>query len=412
MRKITLFIISIFSLASLWAQEEKANFKFTPYGFIRNDFYFDSRQNLETANGLFYIMPLDKAPNGIGEDVNNIPSSAFFAIAARLGIKISGPDVLGAKSSARIETDFAGFGASTTMLRIRQAWCKLEWNKVDLLAGQTWHPMFGDVIPTVQSLATGSPFQPFNRSPQVRVDYKFTPSFKTYFSALYEFQYMSAGPNGSSQEYQKNAIVPELYLGLDFKKNGWIVGAGASFLRLRPRVNFENEDTGLKRKVSDNINSFSMNAFLQYTNDLWAFKAKTIYGQNMAHLLLMSGYAVSDVNSDGSFDYTNLKNSTSWANITYGKKTQIGLFAGYSKNLGSDDRLESRDMVYVMGFPNLDKVYRVAPQVSYNLKHWTFGVEYERTTASYGTMDLNDGKVKDTHDVTNNRVVAVMMYLF
>jgi len=298
------------------------------------------------------------------------------------------------------------------MLRIRQAWCKLEWNKVDLLAGQTWHPMFGDVIPTVQSLATGSPFQPFNRSPQVRVDYKFTPSFKTYFSALYEFQYTSAGPNGSSQEYQKNAIVPELYVGLDFKKNGWIVGAGAGFLRLRPRVKFENKETGLTRKVSDNINSFSMNAFLQYTNDLWAFKAKTIYGQNMAHLLLMSGYAVSDVNSDGSFDYTNLKNSTSWANITYGKKTQIGLFAGYSKNLGSDDRLESRDMVYVMGFPNLDKVYRVAPQVSYNLKHWTFGVEYERTTASYGTIDLNDGKVKDTHDVTNNRVVAVMMYLF
>ncbi len=69
-------------------------------------------------------------------------------------------------------------------------------------------------------------------------------------------------------------------------------------------------------------------------------------------------------------------------------------------------------MVYVMGFPNLDKVYRVAPQVSYNLKHWTFGVEYERTTASYGTIDLNDGKVKDTHDVTNNRIVAVMMYLF
>lgn len=397
-------------LLSISAQEETPRFKLTPYGFIRNDFYYDSRQNLETAGGLFYMVPKDKNPNGIGDDLNDVSSSGFLSIATRLGVKVSGPEILGAESSARIETDFAGFGGSTTMLRIRQAWCKLSWKRVDLLTGQTWHPMFGDVVPTVQSLATGSPFQPFNRSPQVRVDYKFTPSFRTYLSALYQFQYTSAGPSGNSDIYQKNAILPELYLGFDYKKNGWIVGVGVDYLRIRPRV--KENSLGYDRKVSDYLNSFSANAFMQYSNDKLAIKAKTIYGQNMAHLLLMSGYGVSAKNTDGSYDYTNLNNTTSWLNVTYGNKYQVGLFLGYSKNLGSDKNLVGgEENVFVMGFPNLDQVYRIAPQVSYNLKHWTFGVEYERTTASYGTLDL-DGKVKDTHDVTNNRIVGVMMYLF
>ena len=393
----------------------KKNFRFVPYGFIRNDFYYDSRQNFETASGLFYIIPKDEDFNLEGEDLNSIPQSGFLSIASRLGVKVFGPKVFNANSYAQLETDFAGFSASTTMLRIRQAFCRLDWNRTSLLMGQTWHPMFGEVVPSIQSLATGSPFQPFNRSPQVRIDWR-AKNAKFYLSALYQFQYSSVGPNGSSPSYLVNGRVPELYLGFDWRRNGWLLGAGMDYLQIRPRVVANVEIDGVEStiKVDEKVGSWMANAFVQYTSadKKLAIKAKTIFGENMSHLLMLSGYGVSHQNSDGSYEYVNLKNSTSWFNIVYGDKWQIGLFAGYMKNLGSDDVLMSKETTYVFGYNNLDYVYRISPMLCYNLKYFSFGLEYEMTTAAYGDLNLNTGKVDNPHEVCNHRVVGVMMFNF
>jgi len=428
MKKILVSVIVFATLLPAMAQEGEKKISIDFYGFVRNDFYYESRQSMTSAAGLFHLIPLDKKPNGLGEDLAAIPSVKLLSTATRFGLRIKGPDVWGATASARLEGDFDGFTSSdarsNTMLRLRQGWIKLAWEKTDLLVGQTWHPMFGEVVPSVLSLATGSPFQPFNRAPQVRVDYKVNKSFKTYLSGLYQMQFLSVGPSGASPDYVKNAMLPEFYAGFDFAKNGWLAGAGASFLHLRPRVigeieikknviiDGEEKVNTVKEptKVSDNISSLSLNAFVQYVNDKFAVKAKSIYGQNMGHLLLMSGYGISKMNSNGSYEYTNLNNSTSWLNVTYGNKYQAGLFLGYSKNLGSSKALVANP--YVFGFSNIDQVYRISPQVSYNLKHWQFGIEYEMTGVSYGAIDFNDGKVKNTHDVINNRVAGVMVYNF
>ena len=406
------FLVSIMILATLlpvMAQEETKKIAVDIYGFVRNECYYDSRQSMAAAAGLFYLIPLDRNLNELNEDLNAVPSSKMLSTATRFGLRIKGPDVWGAAASARIEGDFDGISGNNTMLRIRQAWIKLSWEKIDLLAGHTWHPMFGDVAPTVLGLSTGSPFQPFNRSPQIRVDYKVNTAFKAYLSGLYQTtQYPSPGPAGASPDYLRDALLPEFYAGFDYAKNGWVAGAGVDFIRLRPRI--ISGTTTNDRKVSDNISSLSFNAFVQYTQDKFAIKAKSIYGQNMGHLLLLGGYGVSKMNDDGSYEYSNLNQSTSWLNVTYGNKYQAGLFLGYSKNLGSSEELVANP--YTFGPRNIDQVYRISPQVSYNLKHWTFGIEYEMTTVSYGTMDLNNGKVKDTYDVTNNRVFGVMAYYF
>lgn len=391
--------------------------KFVPYGFIRNDFYYDSRENFETASGLFYIIPKDENLNAFGEDLNDISSSRFLSIAARLGLKVYAQQpILGAQMMAQLETDFAGFNGSTTMFRIRQAFARMSWNKFDLTAGQTWHPMFGDVVPEIQSLATGSPFQPFNRSPQLRVDWK-PSNLRLYVAGLYQLQYTSWGPNGGSTEYQTNSKVPEVYFGLDWKYKGWIVGAGADFLRIRPRVKVEQyakTDSAYTHSVDEALNSFSLCAFMQFTtpDKKFSVKAKTIYGENLSHLLLLSGYGVSNVLPDGSYEYTNIKNSTSWLNLVYGDKWQVGFFAGYMKNLGSDEKLYSPNTTYIFGYNNLDYVYRLSPMVCYNIKRWSLGVEYEMTAAGYGTLNLETGRVENTHQVNNHRVVGVMMFHF
>ena len=89
---------------SLEFTSPQKNFKFVPYGFIRNDFYYDSRQNFETASGLFYIIPKDVNENPEGEDLNGVPSSGFLSIASRLGVRVYGPQVFKAQSYAQLES--------------------------------------------------------------------------------------------------------------------------------------------------------------------------------------------------------------------------------------------------------------------------------------------------------------------
>ena len=48
----------------------------------------------------------------------------------------------------------------------------------------------------------------------------------------------------------------------------------------------------------------------------------------------------------------------------------------------------------------------------YNVPHWKFGLEYTLSSAWYGSLNTSSGKIKDTHAVCNNRIVAVAMFMF
>jgi len=98
-------------------------------------------------------------------------------------------------------------------------------------------------------------------------------------------------------------------------------------------------------------------------------------------------------------------------NFTYGNKWKASLFAGYTKNLGTSDALADPKIAYGKGL-DIDQLYMINPSISYNLAFWKFGMEYSLSTAYYGDTELNSGKVKDTHSVTNHRILALMVYMF
>lgn len=420
-RFLTLASTALLSIGALSAQEapkEEKPIKLKPYGFIRNYFYFDSRQNVQSSNGLYNQIPKDELLDVNGDDLNDVASSSFLAFTTRLGLNITGPDVLGASSSAKIESDFAGFSSSTTMLRIRQAYMKLDWKRNSLLLGQAWHPMTGE-LPDVLALASGSPFEPFSRSPQLRYDYRLN-HFKFTLAAIYQLQYTSVGPDGGSNVYSKNAILPELFGGIEYKANGFNLGIGADFCRIAPRTTATVKEfvspvtkdtiTDAKVKVSEYVQGISPVLYASYTDKSFGIKAKTTLAENTAHLNMMSGYAVSEEKKDGSREYTPLRSSTSWINCYVGNKYRLNLFLGYSKNLGTDDKVVGD--VYVKGAKNIDQIYRVAPAFSYNLKHFNLGVEYEMTTVDYGKKVDDHLEVSDTHSVTNHRICGMVKYNF
>lgn len=401
-----LFLFFIISLVYQKTNSSEPGLKYDLYGFVRNDFYFNSRQNVEGLDGVFNIFPKPEELNSKNEDKNVQPNAQILSVATRIGFNFSGSEVAGAKATAKIEFDFAGISSSYYLIRLRQAYVKLNRKNTELLLGQTWHPLFGSVFPSVMSLNTGSPFQPFNRSPQLTLKQNLTKTVSISGSAIYQMQYTSQGPLGSSASYIKNALMPNLFTGIENKTNHWTIGAGFDSKTIKPGV--------------EKVSSVSGIAYVQYANKNFQIKAKTLLGQNLSDQLMPGGYGISGVNQKGDSVYSNFNNLSSWINIVLGHKLQHLFFAGISQNLGTTKNLilnpTEKYSAYGYGFyANTqiinDLTKRLSYAVLYNILNFRTGLEYEFTGATYGALQSN-GRAKNTYQVNNHRIALSACYFF
>jgi len=400
-----IFVLVSFVVVSLLiahSAEPSVNYKL--YGFVRSELYYNSRQNVEALDGLFNFFP-KPVELLAGNDKNDVPNSQMLAISTRLGIDFTGSQILGAKSSAKIECDFAGISSSYYLIRLRQAYLKLNWAKTELLVGQTWHPMFSNLQPITPALSVATPFQPFNRSPQIRLNQKLNDHFTFITAASYQMQYMTQGPLGASASYMKTGLLPGLHLGLDYKLKNMTAGFGVDG----------------KSLLINNIrfNSGAAFAYAGYTKNKFQVRAKTVLGQNMSEYLMIGGYGLSVDATGSKADYTNINTSTSWLSIAYGSKIQVGIYGGFAQNLGSNkDLLLSAGKFTAYGYgyyadlqQQMDQLYRVAPHITYNLPNFRLGFEYELTSAKYGDIQAN-AKVINPYTVNNHRAMATISYIF
>ena len=104
--KKTLFIVALMTMC-IGSSKAQKNFDFKLYGFIRNYACFDTRESYTSNSEQFYYMPKDEKPDANGDDINEQPNMMLLSITTRLGLNITGPEFLGAKTSAKIEADFA-----------------------------------------------------------------------------------------------------------------------------------------------------------------------------------------------------------------------------------------------------------------------------------------------------------------
>ena len=409
MKRYLLLFAALYMVTAGHAQKKNFSYKF--YGQVRGDLFYNSRANAEIVDGLFHLYPKDKNLDADGNDLNATANGSFYLLYSRLGVDVTGPNIGKAVTTAKLEADFRGSGSNWAVLRIRHAYVNLDWGKSAVLVGQTWHPLFGDVSPQMLNLSTGAPFQPFNRSPQIRYQYKANSRVQLTASVLWQLQYLSSGPKGMSEDYIKNSCIPEMFVGADFTPaDGWLMGLGAHMISLKRRTCTEWK--GQIFKVKDRVAAFSYGAHLKYSGRNYTFAAKTLMASALDHTALLGGYGVSSVDSrTGEQGYTPFRHSTTWVNFAYGTKWRPGVFVGYTKNLGTGKSLVSADKVYGMGL-DIDQLITVSLNVSYNLPHWKFGFEYCPATAYYGTTDLESGRIEQTHAITNHRILGLMMYYF
>lgn len=421
MKKI--LIVSLFALGGLAASAQDKAVKAEVYGFVRNYFTYDSRSCVQSNEGLFNMLPNDQKLNADGEDLNAIPSVRFLSITTRFGMNVTGPEIWGAKSSAKFESDFCGASSGTAFnLRIRQAYTKLAWEKSDLLVGQAWHPMAGDLMPEVFSLATGAPFNPFNRSPQVRYNYSPITSLTFTAAALYQFQYGSVGLDGkTSNVYSRNALVPELFVGMTAKNKYLSGGFGVNASTIAPRVTalLDEEKPESIIRVNERLTSYSAMVFGSLKVDDLTVRAKAVYGQNTSHMQQPTGFGVVGIRkSNHAYVYEPMQLGSAWITMMYGKKLRYGFFAGWMKNFGTANHHYELTPV-VRNNTGMDQAYRFSPIVTYKVQNMQIGLEYEHTATAYGeykksTLDykLTDGTIVNTHWVANNRVCVMVKYDF
>ena len=414
MKKYWLMLLCLTAASGTFAQKKDIKFKF--YGQIRTDLYYNSRANEETVDGLFYMYPKDRVRDADGNDLNGSPSSNFYTLYSRLGVDVAGPNLGKARTSAKIEADFRGTGSSFSVVRLRHAYLNLDWGKSALLLGQTWHPLYGEVAPQILNLSMGAPFQPFSRAPQIR--YRFAGKhFQLTGAAVWQSQYTSQGIDPSnenkskkSHQYLKDGCIPEFYLGADYKNGGFLLGAGVELLSIKPRTQAEGADDQIFR-VDERLTTLSYEAHMKYTGKKWYVAAKSVLGSNLTQASGLGGFGIKAVDErTGEQKYTPIRFSSSWLNVVYGQKWRPGIFVGYSKNLGTPDALISKQL-YGTG-TNLSQLMTAGAELTYNLPHWKFGVEYTLSSAWYGSLNQENGKIIDSHAVCNNRIVAVAMFMF
>ena len=450
---LTLSLLALSAFATDKAEQKPSEVKqhlqnhFKLYGFIRNYFVFDSRDSKAGTGDLFYYLPLDNkwnttdVKNPAREDLNASPNFRFLALTSRVGMDVSGYYYNNVHFGAKVEADFyAGLSSATTavglsgntkisgtaQMRLRQAYATVTWKnlplgenqkaEVGLKVGQAWHPMAAD-IPHVFSLEAGAPFGPFSRTPQVTMDAALGKNFVLSASAIWQMQYQSSGPSGSSAAYMKYGCTPEMYLGLTYKHKGFLGRVGADLLSIKPRN--IGEVGGINVHVKDRKTSLLYYAYAQYNKGKFSVKAKTTYGESGEHMNLMGGYAVVDKTDPKDWKYASLRSSSSWMSLSYGKKWQGVLFAGYVKTLGlakaADAPLASSNVYFCSnGSSNINQMYRINPQGLYNFGKFTVGLEYQWTAVQYGTGALNEyAKVTtDLHWVGNHRVNMMVKFTF
>jgi len=419
MRKYMIIALTLLLSGALNAQEkEEAKFGVKFSGFVKNDFFWDTRQTVAAREGHFLLWPTPVNLDENGNDINKQSNFNFLAIQSRLSAKITGPDALGAKTSGLIEADFfAQSNFNINLVRLRHAYIKLNWEHTELMTGQYWNPLFvTSCFPGTVSFNTGTPLQSFARNPQIRVTYK-TNGFSILAAALGQRDFSTVGPLGASSSYLRNSAVPEMQVQLHYgtsNEEGMniIAGAGAAYKSIVPRLSSSPVD-GVTYKVDEKVRGFTAMAFSKLSTKPVTAKLQVRYGENIADVLGISGYAATEIvdATTGELAYAPLKSMTFWAEVHSNGNPQVGIFGGLTSNNGISESILATEPVYGRA-TTIRRLYRIAPRIIYNVAKLRLAAEVEYTSAAYGDNYDEFYIPADLTVATNLRVLLAVYYFF
>lgn len=356
------------------------------HGFVNPHYYADSRSVVGGREDMMLFYPKPIVLDSLGNDINDGWQADMLAITARLGLRVKGPDMLGAKTSAYVEGDFTGStNAAINNLRLRHAYIDLRWEHHRLLAGQYWYPMvIHEIMPMTNPLNMGSPFHPYARQPQVRYEYNLG-ILEAVAAASWQLDNMSQGLlNGapsSSTLFARHSLVPELNLQLRWNSDMLFLGAAVNIKTIQPQV--QSAATAMQPST-DKHTSLTWSLFGRLNifercdpKPLLTIKAQTLLNNSLYEGCSLGGYLML---ADSTFQDWHF--NTVWVDIERTRgHWRPGLFLGYAKNLDYGNT----DFAHCLGRGHdLEYLWRIQPRLTYKtLTGLDFTAEAEYTHARY-----------------------------
>ncbi|HSG68434.1 MAG TPA: hypothetical protein VK994_06995 [Bacteroidales bacterium] len=409
---VILIAALLLGISTLKGQEnaKKSEWGIRLGGFVNAQAFFDSRQIVESREGMVSLFPRNARYDPDGKDINARAGFNQAAMTTRLRGTISGPDALGATTSGVIETDFTGSSNSDNNgLRLREAWVRLEWKRFDLLIGQYWHPLYvAEVGPKTIGLNLGAPFHPFARHNQVRISYG-NNRYRIIAVAASQRDYSNNGPDGRTPKYIRNAVVPNLDLQVRFTPDNMIIGAGVDYKLIKPRQAVDFGPSGTY-STNEKIGSFALTAFAMFELPQLLVKSQAVWGQNLTEFIMLGGYVEKDIDSvSHTVTYASTSQFSFWADLsTRGKVVKFGFLGGYARNLGYSGPAEG---AYYGTGSDIAYLYRLSPRVEWYSGKLMLALEIEYTGAGYGEPD-SDGIVNNINEYRNMRCLAAAFLFF
>ena len=343
------------------------------HGFLNPHYYADSRSVVGGREDMMLFYPKQVVRDSAGRDVNDGWQANMLAITARLGLRITGPDMLGAKTTGYIEGDFTGATDPTiNNLRLRHAYIDMNWEHHRLLMGQYWYAMVvHEIMPMTNPLNMGAPFHCYARQPQVRYEYH-NSGFEAVAVAQWQLDNKSQGLlNGDSTAstlFARHSPVPELTAQLRYRTDRLFVGAAINAKTIQPLVPDPNGAL---------YTSLTYSLFGSYRFDGVTIKAQTLLNNSLYEGCSLGGYLML---ADSSFRDWHF--NTVWLDIERTKgHWRPGLFLGYAKNLDYGNT----NFVHCFGRAhNMEYLWRMQPRLTYTtLTGLSFVGEAEYTYAGY-----------------------------
>ena len=403
MKKFLIFLVSLVSLvnlANLANLAAQTPFSFDFHGFVNPHYYADSRNVVGGREDMMLFYPKPILLDSLGNDINDGWQANMLAITARLGLRVNGPSIWGAKSGAYIEGDFTGStNATIDNLRLRHAYFDLVWenyrtkgdtkflvSRRRLLAGQYWYPMVvHEIMPMTNPLNMGSPFHCYARQPQIRHEY-YLLGLETVFAAVWQLDNMSQGLlNGvpsSSTLFARHSLIPEINFQLRWKREKLFLGAAINAKTIQPVVN----TSGAVAK-HDLHTSLTYSLFGKAILGPVTVKAQTLLNNSLYEGCSLGGYILFP-GDNGSYTTRDWHFNTVWLDIERNKgQWRPGIFMGYAKRGTIIESTEDLMTFFIFGRgDSIKQLWRLQPRLTYNtLNGLSFTAEAEYTEACYIT---------------------------
>lgn len=362
------------------------------HGFIKTDYVFDTRQVVEAREGLFLLYPKDNM-----NPVHDNYSYNQYALTSRLKTSVRGPEILNARSSARVEADFSGVtNADIDGFRLRHAYFRLDWEKTSLLFGQYWHPItVPEAFPKPLSLNTGAPFHAFSRHPQLRISHQWK-RLKLIGVVSTQRDYSNDGPLGYTPSYMIKGGIPNFHAQAHLCLGNITLGAGGEYKAVAPALEYQ----GIKKRLP----ALAGVAFAKLGSNRSRLILEYVYGENLYDQLMMGGYILDEHISSNDIKMKNQPTSTIWADYSYQFHSgwKPGVFLGYAQNQFRDPGANNID--YYLRGSGIDDLYRISPRIIKQIKNLMIGVEAEYTLAYYEKHPRPEAE--------NLRLSLIMLYHF